>query len=89
MNISTAAYTLTDNHFYNGSAGITDSDLGTSSVSGDPQWTSDTSDFFPFSHSYYPGASSPLLQETTLGAGRDMYKVRRSTTHDIGAFERP
>jgi len=63
--------------------------LGTSAVTGDPQWTSDTSDFFPFSHSYYPGASSPLLGETTLNAKRDMYKVRRGSAQDIGAFERP
>jgi len=89
MNWAGAGKTLTDNHFYNGSTGVTDADLGTSAVTGDPQWTSDTSDFFPFSHSYYPGASSPLLGETTLNAKRDMYKVRRGSAQDIGAFERP
>lgn len=88
LNLAGATYTMEDNHFFNGSNGVTDSDVGTSAIIGDPQWATQTSNFFPFSTDYYPGASSPLLGETTLNAKRDMFKVRRGTTQDIGAFER-
>ena len=84
-----AETTVDNNHFYNGSEGVT-GETGTNATLGDPLWVTQALDHWPFSTDYYPGASSPVLGKVTSSklVTRDLRKTRRSLPHDLGAFER-
>ena len=82
------AFEISTNHFHNGVMSISGT-TGSGAIVGDPDFTTKTGSAFPWSIDYYPSASSPLLQAASgRPVTRDLFRVRRASTQDVGALER-